>query len=94
MESASVIYDRSGEVLSRLFVQNRDQVSVEELSPALLTAVEAAEDARFLSTTGWIIAGWRGRWCATGSASGWRRGEYDHSAVGSQHVSEGAAGHR
>ncbi len=52
MESASVIYDRSGEVLSRLFVQNRDQVSVEELSPALLTAVEAAEDARFFEHNG------------------------------------------
>ena len=47
MESASVIYDRNGAVLGRMFTQNRDQVSIEQFSPALLTAVVAAEDARF-----------------------------------------------
>ncbi len=47
MESASVIYDRSGTVLGRIFTQNRDQVSFGDLSPALLTAVVAAEDARY-----------------------------------------------
>ena len=47
MESASVIYDRNGVVLGRMFTQNRDQVKIEQLSPALLKAVVAAEDARF-----------------------------------------------
>ena len=47
MESASVIFDRNGVVLGRIFTQNRDQVPVGDLSPALLTAVVAAEDARF-----------------------------------------------
>ena len=45
MESASVIYDRNGVILGRLFTQNRDQVGVEKMSPALLTAVVAAEAA-------------------------------------------------
>ena len=47
MESASVIFDRNGAVMGRMFTQNRDQVPIGELSPALLTAVVAAEDARF-----------------------------------------------
>src|SRR5688572_1090454 len=47
MESASGIFDRTEAVLGRIFIQNRGQVAFEDLSPALLTAVVAAEDARF-----------------------------------------------
>ncbi|MDB6154283.1 MAG: glycosyl transferase family 51 [Chthoniobacteraceae bacterium] len=47
MESASVMYDRAGNVLGRMFIQNRDQVPLEDLSPELFKAVVAAEDARF-----------------------------------------------
>ena len=53
MESASVIYDRKGTVMGRLFVQNRDQVPIAEISPNLITAVVAAEDARFYQHHGW-----------------------------------------
>lgn len=53
MESASIIYDRNGAVMGRLFVQNRDQVSYNEISPHLVTAVIAAEDARFKKHHGW-----------------------------------------
>jgi penicillin-binding protein 1A len=52
MESASVIFDRNENVLGRIFIQNRDQVPFEDLSPALLTAVVAAEDARFYKHNG------------------------------------------
>jgi membrane peptidoglycan carboxypeptidase len=52
MESASVIYDRSGEVIGRLFVQNRDEVTLDQLSPNLLKAVIGAEDARFYKHEG------------------------------------------
>ncbi len=52
MESASIIYDRDGVVMGRIFIQNRDQVPFEDLSPALITAVVAAEDARFYQHTG------------------------------------------
>jgi penicillin-binding protein 1A len=53
MESASLIFDRSGNVLGRIFVQNRDQVTIDNISPNLLTAVVAAEDARFYKHHGW-----------------------------------------
>ncbi|HEX8310679.1 MAG TPA: PBP1A family penicillin-binding protein [Chthoniobacteraceae bacterium] len=52
MESASIIYDRAGAVLGRIFIQNRDQVPLEEISPAMITAVVAAEDARFYQHEG------------------------------------------
>lgn len=47
MESASIIYDRNNQILGRIFIQNRDQVSLEHLSPHLQKAVVGAEDARF-----------------------------------------------
>jgi penicillin-binding protein 1A len=47
MESASVIYDRNGQVLGRIFIQNRDQVAGDQLSANLYHAVVAAEDMRF-----------------------------------------------
>jgi len=47
MESASVIYDRNGQLLGRIFIQNRDQVAGDQLSPNLYHAVVAAEDARY-----------------------------------------------
>ena len=52
MESASIIYDRNGVVIGRIFIQNRDQVAYKDLSPTLLTAVIAAEDARFFQHNG------------------------------------------
>jgi 1A family penicillin-binding protein len=52
MESASIIYDRENQVLGRLFIQNRDQVPLSELSTHLQKAVVAAEDARFYQHTG------------------------------------------
>jgi len=52
MESASVIYDRSGRALGRIFIQNRDQVGADELSPWLYKAAVAAEDIRFYQHSG------------------------------------------
>ena len=57
MESASIIYDRNGAVLGRIFIQNRDQVAFKELSASLITAVVAAEDARFYQHTGVDLRG-------------------------------------
>ncbi len=57
MESASVVYDRKGALLGRIFTQNREQVSYEDLSPTLLDAVISAEDARFFEHTGVDIRG-------------------------------------
>ncbi|MHA3770247.1 transglycosylase domain-containing protein [Verrucomicrobiota bacterium sgz303538] len=52
MESASIIYDRNNQVFGRIFIQNRDQVPLAELSPQLLKAVVGAEDARFYQHDG------------------------------------------
>jgi membrane carboxypeptidase/penicillin-binding protein len=45
MESASTIYDRNGNVLSRIFLENRDTVA--DFPYQLTQAVVAAEDNRF-----------------------------------------------
>ncbi len=57
MESASVILDRNGVLLGKIFTQNRDQVDLAHLAPTLLDAVVAAEDARFYEHTGVDVRG-------------------------------------
>jgi membrane carboxypeptidase/penicillin-binding protein len=52
MESASVIYDRNKQPIGRIFIQNRDQVGPDDLSPWLFKAVVAAEDNRFYQHAG------------------------------------------
>lgn len=52
MESASLIFDRNGNVLGRIFIQNRDTVAIESLPPEVARAVVAAEDARFFKHHG------------------------------------------
>ena len=52
MESASMILDRSGVIMGRMFTQNREQVTFAEFSPALIKAVIGAEDTRFREHTG------------------------------------------
>jgi penicillin-binding protein 1A len=52
MESASVIYDRNNQAIGRIFIQNRDQVGPEDLSPWLFKSIVAAEDNRFYQHSG------------------------------------------
>ncbi len=52
MESASLIYDRKGDLMGKIFIQNRDPVPYEKLSPWLVKAVIAAEDQRFWEHAG------------------------------------------
>lgn len=52
MESASVIFDRNGQIIGRIFTQNREQVPFNELSKNLIDAVVAREDARFYEHKG------------------------------------------
>ncbi len=52
MESASVIYDRSGGLLGRIFIQNRDTVKLGAVARTLPQAVVAAEDNRFFNHRG------------------------------------------
>lgn len=52
MESASLIYDRQGDLMGKIFIQNRDPVPYEKISPMLVKAVVAAEDQRFWEHSG------------------------------------------
>src|SRR5580700_6240418 len=52
VESASVVYDRYGQVFGKIFIQNREQVTLDQISPFLVDAVIAAEDNRFYEHSG------------------------------------------
>ena len=43
----SIMYDRNGEVIARLFIENRTPLELHEVSPNLVRAVLAAEDSAF-----------------------------------------------
>src|SRR5215469_2804074 len=57
VESASVIYDRYGKEFGKIFIQNREQVSLDQISPYLVDAVVAAEDSRFYEHSGVDVFG-------------------------------------
>jgi 1A family penicillin-binding protein len=57
MESASLVMDRSGNVMGRFFVQNREAVPLSELPMDIIQAAIAAEDARFYSHRGVDVIG-------------------------------------
>src|SRR5438128_2415190 len=44
MESASIIYDRNNKVLGRIYLENRDTISLGNLPYEMIQAVIAAED--------------------------------------------------
>ena len=43
----SILYDRNGEVIARLFIENRTPLELHQISPELVRAVLAAEDSAF-----------------------------------------------
>lgn len=52
VETASVVYDRNGEVLGSLLTENRRPIPVTQLPGALVYAVMATEDSRFFEHRG------------------------------------------
>jgi membrane peptidoglycan carboxypeptidase len=52
MESGSQIFDRNAELIGRIFIKNRDEKPLGELSKHLQQAVVSAEDSRFYSHSG------------------------------------------
>jgi len=52
MESASILYDRKGKEFGKLFIQNRQPVPYDRISPMLTKAVIAAEDNKFYEHDG------------------------------------------
>jgi membrane peptidoglycan carboxypeptidase len=47
MESASQIYDRKGQLMGKIFIQNRNPIDYEKIPQSLVQAVVATEDQRF-----------------------------------------------
>jgi membrane peptidoglycan carboxypeptidase len=47
LEVASLILDRHGDEIGRIFVQNRQPIDIDDVSPHFVRALLAAEDARF-----------------------------------------------
>ena len=52
MESASIVYDRNGQVLGKIYIQNRDTVSINDMPYDLIIALVGAEDNRFFQHKG------------------------------------------
>lgn len=52
MESASLIYDRSGQLLGKIFIQNRIPIPFEQIPKRMVDAVVAEEDNRFFEHHG------------------------------------------
>jgi membrane carboxypeptidase/penicillin-binding protein len=52
MESATLVYDRNGELFGKFFLQNRIPVTGDQIAPMMRKAVVAAEDNRFYEHDG------------------------------------------
>ena len=52
MESASVIYDRNGILIGKIFIQNRIPISFSEIPKSMVSAIVAEEDNRFFEHGG------------------------------------------
>lgn len=52
MEAASLIYDRKGGMMGKIYIQNRDPVPYDKLPKVLVDAVVATEDQKFWSHDG------------------------------------------
>jgi len=52
LEAASIIYDRNGDELSRIYVLNRTPVPIKEVPQHFIDALTAQEDSRFFSHDG------------------------------------------
>lgn len=52
LEAASIIYDRNGDELSRIFVLNRTPVSIKDIPQHFVDALTSQEDSRFFQHNG------------------------------------------
>jgi membrane peptidoglycan carboxypeptidase len=75
MEAASVLLDRRGEEIGKLFIQNRNPVAYSAISPWMTKAVVAAEDNRFYDHKG---VDWLG--VARAAIENYRRGRIAQGA--------------
>ena len=53
----SIVYDRNGEVVARLFIENRTTLQLNQMSPWVVRSVLAAEDSSFYQHVGFSVKG-------------------------------------
>lgn len=52
LEVASIVYDRNGKEMARIFIENRTPVSISDVPTSLIDALTAQEDSRFFQHKG------------------------------------------
>lgn len=57
LEKPSIIYDRNGEEIGRIYVENRSYVTLDKVSPNMINALIAQEDSRFREHPGYDLIG-------------------------------------
>ena len=75
MESASIVYDRSGKLLGKIYIQNRDTIPLNQMPYELVQALVAAEDNRFFQHHGIDYLG-----MARAMMKNWRAGKIRQGA--------------
>lgn len=75
MEAASILYDRNGAEFGTIFIQNRNPVSLDKVSPLMVKAVVAAEDNEFFQHGGVDYKG-----MLRAAISNWRKGRISQGA--------------
>ena len=75
MEAASIILDRSGRQIGKIFIQNRDPVAYDQISKSMIEAVIAAEDNKFFKHKG---VDWMG--IARAAIANYRKGRISQGA--------------
>lgn len=75
MESASVIYDRTGQQLGKIFIQNRIPITYDQIPKDMVDAIVAEEDNRFFDHHGVDYYG-----VLRAAISNWRQGKVKQGA--------------
>ena len=57
LEQPSIIYDRNGKEIGRIYIENRSYVTLDKISPNMVNALIAQEDSRFREHPGYDILG-------------------------------------
>ena len=75
METASIVYDRNNQVLGKIYIQNRDTISINDMPYDLVISLVGAEDNRFYQHHGIDYVG-----MARAVVKNWRAGKIRQGA--------------
>ncbi|MCX6966607.1 MAG: transglycosylase domain-containing protein [Verrucomicrobia bacterium] len=75
METASIVFDRNGQQLGKIYIQNRDTISLKDMPAGIVPALISAEDNRFWQHHGVDYIG-----MARASLKNWQAGKIRQGA--------------